>query len=470
MEKNIKMRSDFLLLFFCKMISLEDIKLPPHNIDAEKWTLCWALMENELLYVYEGFILTPEDFYQKEHQFIYQAIKDLWVARKTVDVLTVSDQLTKNWNLEVVWGSDYLYELSMFLLSTSTCPEYAKIVKEKSVLRNILKVSQHIIWDVYDQKDTMNILESIEKRIFDLTQIKSSDSIKHIKDILNSRIDNYMDIVDHPEKINENKVMAGYRGMDEMLSWFKHWELVILAARPSMWKTAFAINILKNVAIDQKKTVAMFSLEMTADSIVDRIISTVADIPMYRITKWQLDEDDFSKMWQAIEILWETNVFLDDKWWANIPLLKSKLRRLKIEKWWLDLVIIDYLQLMNATTFVWNRVQEISEISRWLKELAMELKVPIIALSQLSREVEKRVDKKPQLSDLRESGAIEQDADSVIMLHREDYYDPDTDKKWLTDVCIRKNRNGAVWEVSLMFQKEIMKFVELSEWKDDWTF
>lgn len=452
------------------MISLEDIKLPPHNIDSEKWTLCWALMENELLYVYDGLALSPEDFYQKEHQLIHEAVKDLWSNKKTVDVLTLADQLTKNWNLEVVWWTDYLYELSMFLLSTSTCGEYAKIVKEKSVLRNILKVSQHIIWDVYEQKDTLAILESIEKRIFDLTQTRSADSIKHIKDILTMRIEEYMDIVDNPERLNDNKVMAGYRWMDELLSWFKQWELIILAARPSMWKTAFAINILKNVAIDQKKTVAMFSLEMTSDSIVDRIISTVAWIPMYKISKWQLDEDDFTRMWQAIEILWETNVYIDDKWWASIPMLKSKLRRLKIEKWSLDLVIVDYLQLMNATTFVWNRVQEISEISRWLKELARELSVPIIALSQLSRAVEQRVDKKPQLSDLRESGAIEQDADSVIMLHREDYYDPDTDKKWLTDVCIRKNRNWAVWEVSLMFQKEIMKFVELDAPRDDMTY
>ncbi|MBP7061618.1 DnaB-like helicase C-terminal domain-containing protein [Patescibacteria group bacterium] len=204
--------------------------------------------------------------------------------------------------------------------------------------------------------------------------------------------------------------------------------MIILAARPSMGKTAFAINLLTNIAVQQKKSVAIFSLEMGADQIVDRVLSTMAEIPMYKITKGNLDAEDFAKMGEAIEVLGETNIFIDDKSSANVPELKSRLRRLKIEKG-LDFVVIDYLQLMTGTSYIGNRVQEISEISRALKELARELDVPIMALSQLSRAVEQRIDKKPQLSDLRESGAIEQDADAVIMLHREDYYDPDTDRK-----------------------------------------
>jgi len=449
------------------MVSLENIKLPPHNVDAEKATLCGVLMDNELMYVYDWFVLNSEDFYQKEHALIYQAMKDLWAARKTVDILTVADKLQKDDLLNLIWGNDYLYELSTFLLSVTSAGEYGEIVKEKSVLRNILKVSQSIIGDVYDQKETLDILESIEKRIFDLTQIKSADSIKHISDILNARIEDYMEIVDNPDKVAESNIMSWYWKMDDMLAWFKPWELIIIAARPSMWKTALAINILKNTSIDSKKTVAMFSLEMSSESIVDRIIATTAEIPMYKITKWKLESEDFSNMWEAIELLGEANIYLDDKSAANVPMLKSKLRRLKIEKWSLDLVIIDYLQLMSWTVYIWNRVQEISEISRWLKQLAMELKVPIIALSQLSRAVEQRIDKKPQLSDLRESWAIEQDADSVLMLHREDYYDPDTDKKWLTDVCIRKNRNWAVWEVGLQFYAPTMKFVEASGESDN---
>lgn len=451
------------------MVTVNDLKLPPQNLEAEKWVLCWALMDSETIWIYEWDRLEPEDFYQKEHQSIYAAIKKTRSDRRTIDVVTIWDQLTKDWNLDVVWWIDYLYELSTFLLSTSGCTDYSKIVKDKSTLRKILKVSQNIIWEVYKQWDTIDIMEWIEKSIFDLTQNQTWNNILQIKDILSSRVEEYMAIVDNPEKVNESKVFSGYKWLDNMLAWFKPWELIILAARPSMWKTSFALNIVSNIAIKQNKSVAVFSLEMWAESIVDRIIAEVAQIPMSKITKWDLTNEDFSKMWDAIQILWDKSIYIDDKSAASVPLLKSKLRRLKVEKWRLDLVIIDYLQLMHGTSFPWNRVQEISEISRWLKELARELWVPIMALSQLSRAVEQRIDKKPQLSDLRESGAIEQDADSVIMLHREDYYDKDTDKKWSTDVCIRKNRNGEVWEIELYFKANIMKFMELWE-KTDWTY
>ncbi|MCX6823981.1 MAG: replicative DNA helicase [candidate division SR1 bacterium] len=453
------------------MVNLEDIKLPPHNLDAEKGTLGGILMDNELMYYYDGLLLVPEDFYNKEHFYIYQSIKKLWAARKTIDVVTLADQLSKDSVLDAVGGTDYLYELSSFLLSSSSCAEYVKIVKEKSILRNILKTSHKIIGDVYEQKDTAQVLQDIEKRVYDLTQNNVSEKVLSIGDILNKRIEEHMDIMDHPEKANLRKVFSGYHGLDEMLGGFKPAELIILAARPSMGKTAFALNILKNMAVDQKKSVALFSLEMSSEQIADRILSMVSGIPMGKIAKGQLDSEDFTVMGESMEILSETNIFIDDKGSTTIPELKSKIRRLKIEKTSLDLVIIDYLQLMSGSNsgYSGNRVQEISEISRGLKELARELEMPIIALSQLSREVEKRVDKKPQLSDLRESGAIEQDADEVIMLHREDYYDPDTDKKGLTDVCVRKNRNGPIGESELYFEKTIMKFSELKS-KSDGTY
>jgi len=454
------------------MIKIEDINLPPHNIEAEKWVLCGALMDNDVIRMYDGDWLMWQDFYQREHWMIYQAIQELWMLRKTIDAVTVADQLTKNNEIDLIWGIDYLYELSTFLISTSPCGEYSKIVKDKSVLRNILKVSQKIIWDVYQQKDTSEILDDIEKKIFELTQQKIWDSMLKISDILKQRIETYMEIVDNPEKANEKKVMSWYTWLDGYLTWFKPWELIIVAARPSMWKTSFAINILTNVALKQNKSVALLTLEMQSESIVDRIISEVSGVPMFKISKWNLEEEDFANIWEAIEKLGETKIYIDDKWAYTVPQLKSKLRKLKIEKGSLDLVIIDYLQLMHWVAYGWstNKVQEISEISRWLKELSKELEVPIIALSQLSREVEKRVDKRPQLSDLRDSWAIEQDADAVIMLHREDYYDPDTDKKWSTDVCIRKNRNGAVWEVELHFEKETMKFTEKASKKSDNTY
>lgn len=453
------------------MVTMDDIKTPPQNLEAEKGVLAWALMDNETIWIYDADKLEPADFYQKEHQAIYSAIKKLWWERKTIDVVTVWDQLQKDWTLLDVWGMDYLYDLSTFLLSTSGCGDYSRIVKDKSILRSILKVSQWIIWDVYKQDETVTIMESIEKRIFDLTQNQTWEGIESISDILNSRVEEYVSIIDNPEKINERKVFSWYKWLDDMLAWFKPGELIILAARPSMWKTSFALNVVSNVSMQQDKLVAIFSLEMSSESIVDRMVAEVSQIPMSKITKWELDNEDFSNMGEAISLLGSKKIFIDDQWWLTVPVLKSKLRRLKIEKWGLDLVIIDYLQLMRWTSYEWNRVQEISEISRWLKELAKELEVPIIALSQLSRNVEQRIDKKPQLSDLRESGAIEQDADSVIMLHREDYYDPDTDRKWATDVCVRKNRNGAVWEVELKFMASIMKFVETEKGeKDDWTY
>lgn len=443
------------------MVKTDDINLPPHNIEAEKWVLCWALMDNDVIRIYDGDWLMFQDFYQKEHWMIYKAIQELWMLRKTIDAVTVADQLTKNNEIDLIWWIDYLYDLSSFLMSTSSCGEYSKIVKDKSTLRNILKVSQKIIWDVYQQKDTSEILDDIEKKIFELTQQKMWDSMVKISDILKQRIETYMEIVDNPEKANEKKVLSGYVWLDNLLTWFKPWELIIIAARPSMWKTSFAINILTNVALKQNKSVALLTLEMQSESIVDRILSEISKVPMYKFSKWNLEEEDFANIWEAMEALGETKIYIDDKWAYTVPQLKSKLRKLKIEKWNLDLVIIDYLQLMHWVTYTSNnKVQEISEISRWLKELSKELDVPIIALSQLSRAVEQRVDKKPQLSDLRESWAIEQDADAVIMIHREDYYDQDTDRKWTADICIRKNRNGAVWEIELHFEKEIMKFTE----------
>ena len=439
----------------------ENINLPPHNIEAEKWVISWALLDSEVMWIYDSDKLGYKDFYQKEHSYIYEAIQQLRMARKTIDVVTVSDQLSKNWNLDVIGWVDYLYDLSSFLFSTQPCSEYSKIVREKSLLRQVLKVCQWISGEVYEQKDTLQIFDAIEKKIFDLTQNQVGESIIAIWDILEKRVMEYIEYADNPEKLNESKVFSGYEGIDKMLTWFKPGELIILAARPSMGKTAFALNVLNNVALKQQKTVVFISLEMSSESIVDRILSEVAGVPMYKLNgSEQMNEEDFSKIWEANSTLWVAKIFIDDRGALTVPELKSKLRKLKIEKGWLDIVIIDYLQLMHGTSYAGNRVQEISDISRSLKELARELEVQIMALSQLSRAVEQRVDKKPQLSDLRESGAIEQDADAVLMLHREDYYDPDTDKKGATDVCIRKNRNGAVGEVELHFQKEIMRFTE----------
>ncbi len=450
------------------MVSIEDLKLPPHNIDAEKWILSGVLIDNNILDICDNVSLQPKDFYSKEHQMVYEVITILKNAHKTIDAVTVADELSKKDYLDTIGGINYLYDLSWFLLSTSWCGEYADIVKEKSILRKVLSVCQQMIGDVYDQWDTLSIMDQLEKKIFDLTQTNISNKLVHIRELLGERVERYMEIVDNPELLEAWKVMSTFPALDDMLAWFKPWELIILAARPAMGKTALSLNLIINAALEQKKAVAFFSLEMTKELIADRLLSTVSGIPMYKISKGQLDNDDFVKMGESMEILWWSHIYVDDVGSATLSQLRSKLRRLKIEAGSLDLVVIDYLQLMSGqgSKFEWNRVQEISQISRGLKELSKELSVPIIALSQLSRGVESRIDKKPQLSDLRESWSIEQDADVVIMIYREEYYDPeDPDKRGMTDLLIRKNRNGAVGEVSLFFDKPTMKFIQHADQK-----
>lgn len=453
------------------MVSIEDLKLPPHNIEAEKWVLSWIFIDNSVLDIAENLVLAASDFYKKEHQMIYAAIERLFQSHKTIDVVTISDELTKEDQLDIVWWIDYLYELSSFLLSISGVAEYIHIVKEKSILRKVLKVCQQMIGDVYDQNDTDTIMDNLEKKIFDLTQTNIGDKLVHISDILNGRVEKYMEIVDNPELLDAGKVMSSFKHLDDMIWGFKPGELLILAARPSMGKTALSLNLIMNAALQQKKSVAFFSLEMTKDLIADRLLSTTSWIPMFKITKWQFDNEDFVKMGEAMEELGWSNIYIDDIWTATLTSLRSKLRRLKVEAGALDLVIIDYLQLMSGkwSKFEWNRVQEISHISRWLKELSKELAIPIIALSQLSRGVESRIDKQPQLSDLRESWSIEQDADIVIMIYREEYYDPeDPDKRGVTELLVRKNRNWPIGKVMLMFHKETMKFVEWDNQNPDY--
>lgn len=447
------------------MINIEDLKLPPHHFDAEKGVLGCILIDADSMYACESQWLKPEDFYHKEHQTIFATMEWLRADRKTIDAVTISSELQRGEQLDQVGGIDYFYELGASVITSSVAYEYASIVKEKAVLRNILKTCNQVNADVYGNEPIANILEKIEKRIFDLTQIQMSTGLLHVKDILNRRMEEYMEIIDNPSKLDDMKVNSTYQELDNVLGGFKSGDLIIIAARPSMGKTAFVLNLMIRTAMRLKKAVSMFSLEMGAEQIVDRVISTVSGVPMHKITKGLMDANDFSAMGEAMSRISDTAMYVDDAWGLSIQEMRSKLRRQKIEKWHLDLVIVDYLQLMtagaNAHKFAGNRVQEISEISRWLKELAKELKVPIIALSQLSRNVEQRPDKRPQLSDLRESGAIEQDADAVLMLYREEYYDSYTDKKGIANIFVRKNRNGPTAEIDLYRQKETMQFLDI---------
>lgn len=330
------------------MVEIEDLRLPPHHLEAEKSILGCVLLDNEVVYINEGVALLPADFYQKEHQLIYEAMLELWSSRKTVDVVTLSNQLGKGDNLDVIGGVDYLYDIASFVITTAMVHDYAKIVKEKAILRNILKTCQQISGDVYQTQETQEILEKIEKRIFDLTQVNLTDSLKHIKDVLNTRAEEYMDMVDNPEKHELQKVKTHYTSLDALLGGLRPGDLSIIAARPSMGKTSFALNILIRAALQSKKSVAIFSLEMGAEQIVDRILALISGIPMARITKGQMDEEDFNKLGEAMSKISDTHIYIDDRGGATINEMKSKLRRLKVEKGTLDLVVIDYLQLMSG--------------------------------------------------------------------------------------------------------------------------
>ncbi len=442
-------------------MDISEIKLPPHNSDAEKWVLSCVFLDNDSMYLLDSQGVVPGDFYQKEHIYIFEAMTQLRGHKRTIDVITVGDQLNKNGNLDLIGWTDYLYDISLYLITPSVCAEYARIVKEKSILRAVLKTCQNIIGDVYSEKDTPSIIEAIEKQIFGLVQYNQGDSLKHIRELLNIRVEELMHIADHPHEIENAKTMSGYKNLDDKSGWFKPWELIILAARPSMGKTAFSLNLLLNAALGQRKSVAFFSLEMSSQQLVDRLLSADTDIPLSNISKWLLTEDDYESIGSSIARLSDYNVYIDEE--SNtIPVIKSKLRKIVIEKGKVDLVVIDYMQLINSSgmRYAGNRVQEVSEISRSLKEMAKELKCPIIALSQLSRENEKRPDKRPILSDLRDSGSIEQDADLVIFLYRDGYYDHDVDPT-ITDVLIGKNRNGEVGDIQLKFIGSKMKFEEL---------
>jgi len=461
------------------------LKIPPHNLEAEQAVLWSILIDKEgLIVVWDK--IKKEDFYEEIHGDIYDALVNLYEKHKPIDILTLSNFLKNKNLLDKVWGNPYLAELTNVVPTSSNIWEYADIVKNKSVLRKLALAWNFILKQSYEEAEKLSeLLEKAEKALFEVTQTFVDNKLTHVREILEQRYDEISELSDNPELIERYSVKIWYNHLDNLLWGLKPWDLSILAARPAMGKTAFALNIAKNVWLTKKedkdwrktwKTVAVFSLEMSKEQLTDRMISASVWINSWKLAKWDITDEEFSKVWDAMDELSKINIFIDDSAWWNLMDLKSKARRLKIQHW-VDLIIIDYLQLMSNWNSL-NRVQEISEISRWLKWLARELEIPVIALSQLSRAVENRTDKRPILSDLRESGSIEQDADSVMMLYREDYYDndssfeqtdPEEKKKteWLTKLFLRKNRSGPIWDVDLKFQKEHQRFISVDTEHDD---
>jgi replicative DNA helicase len=436
------------------------IKVPPHAVEAEQSVLGSLLIDKDgFLYISD--IITGDDFYDESHTMIYNAMLDLYKLNKPIDIVTVREKLDDRWMLEKIWGVTYLAKLVDVVPTSSNVVEYATIVKNKSVHRRLIKAGNDIISHGYDEQSPLGeLLEKSEKSLFGVTQVFIKNKLVHINEILTQRYEEFAEIHENPESVTKHRLQIGFRDLDYKLWGLKGGDMVIIAARPSMGKTAFALNIAQNVGMN-KKNIAIFSLEMSKEQLTDRMISAAIGVNSWKLAKGELEDEEFARIGDAMEKLSEANVYMDDSAGGSLMDIKSKARRLKMQAG-LDIIIIDYLQLMSWWNPM-NRVQEISEISRGIKTLARDLDIPIIALSQLSRAVESRPDKRPILSDLRESWSIEQDADIVMMMYREEYYDEFTDKKGITEIHVRKNRNWPTGSVELFFKKENQKFLTIDK-------
>lgn len=442
---------------------MEELKnIRPHNKDAEQSVLGAALIDpNALLKIADT--LHADDFYFKNHTVIYEAMSELFHKHQPIDILTLTNLLKDKDELENIGGESYITELATTVPTATHIFQYAQIVKQKSVLRKIIQAGENIKGMGYEEdKDTKVLLENVEKEVFNISQTFLQDRFVHIKEILDKRYEVFAELHASEDKNAIRGVPTGFPSLDNKLSGLQPSDLVILAARPSMGKTALALSMSLNVALQSNKPVGFFSLEMSKEQLVDRIFCSLLKVDGWRLQKGRLEDSEFQEMGPVMDQLSRAPIFIDDSVGSSIAELRAKARRLKIEHG-VDLIVIDYLQLLTTGggSMQSNRVNEISEISRSLKALGRELHVPILALSQLSRSVEMRPNKVPQLSDLRESGAIEQDADVVLMLYREDYYDPDTERKGVTDIFIKKHRNGPTGAVELLFQKDQMRFYEI---------
>lgn len=439
-------------------------KVPPHSLEAERSTLGSLLIDKDAI-IKIADILAPEDFYHEKHEMIYRGIMEVFEKRNPIDVLTITSHLEDKKELEQVGGASYIAELTTEVPTASHIFQYATIVKQKSILRKLLKAGDTIKGLGFNETEEIeNLLEDAEKSLFNVSQTFIKDRFVHVKEILSQTYEKLADLHDPDSKDKYRGIATGYRDLDNILSGLQPADLVIIAARPSMGKTAFALNIAENIA-KKEKSVGIISLEMSKEQLVERMFCSLLGVDSWKMRTGKLTDEDFAKIGGIMDELNSMKLFIDDSVGGSIAELRAKARRLQMENG-LDLLIVDYLQLMSAGKSSFgqtNRVQEISEISRALKSLARELHIPVIALSQLSRAVELRPSKIPQLSDLRESGAIEQDADVVMMLYREDYYEEDSDRAGITDIYIRKHRNGPTGHVELGFKKEQMKFISIEK-------
>lgn len=440
------------------------IDAPPHSTDAERTVLGALLLDPEAIVKVSDF-LKPEDFYDPTYRQIFQAIFELYVRHEPIDFITVSAKLADNKRLQEIGGTAFLAELASSVPTSSHIYQYGQIVKAKALHRSIIDAGRRIVGLGYELERTIpELLDEVERTVFQITNTFLKDKFVHIRDILDARYEKFAEMHEAEDQSALKGVPTGFHALDMKISGLQPSDLIILAARPSMGKTSLALNIAMNAAVRFHKTVGVFSLEMSKEQLVDRLFASMLGVDSWKLQRGKLDDSDFQNMGPIMDELSKANVYVDDSSASSMPELRTKARRLQMEHG-LDLLIVDYLQLMSTgnVSYAGNRVQEVSEISRSLKQIARELRVPILALSQLSRAVENRPDKIPQLSDLRESGSIEQDGDIVLMMYRKDYYDEDTDQPGMTDIYIRKHRNGPTGRIELLFKKEQMRFYDIDK-------
>lgn len=434
-------------------------RLPPQNIEAEMAVLGSMLLEEEAIGASIE-LLKPEYFYKETHQKIYSSILELYNQNKAADLVTLQDELKKNGYLEDVGGASYLVTLANTVPTAANITHYAKIVKEKAIMRSLITAATQIISDGYEAvEDADTLLDKAERMIFEITSRKIEGGSIPLKEIIKDSIATIDNLYQRKENITG--LATGFQELDIMTAGLQASDLIVIAGRPSMGKSALAGCIAEHVGINQKVPVAIFSLEMSKEQLVQRLLCSHARVDAHRVRTGFLSQSDWPRLTNAAGKLSEASIYIDDTPGISILELRAKARRLKAQHD-IGLIILDYLQLMQGPVRAENRQQEISEISRSLKALARELKVPLVAISQLSRAVEARADHRPQLSDLRESGAIEQDADVVGLLIREEYYNPSEENKGVAELIIAKQRNGPVGSLKLAFIKEFARFENLA--------
>ena len=436
-------------------------KVPPHDIEAEQAILgCMLTDRDSVIAAIE--VLKEDAFYREDNKAIYAAILSLYSKNEPIDIITVKAELIETGNFERVGGLEYLASLPERVPTTANVDKYIKIVDEKAMLRNLISSANELVALGYDEtEDVDRIMDMAEKKIFDLAQKKNTKGYSALKDVLVETFAKLEELYNQKGQLSGTP--TGFKDYDLKTSGLHDSDLIIVAARPAMGKSAFAINIATNVAVQAKKGVAIFNLEMSKEQVGNRILCCEALVDSNKVRTGQLEDDDWVKLASTLTRLSEAPIYIDDTAGISIMEIRAKCRKLKIEKD-IGLVVIDYLQLIQGSGKKnASREQEITEISRSLKILAKELQIPVIALSQLSRSVEKRDDKRPMLSDLRESGAIEQDADQVIFLYRDDYYNEDSEKKNVAEVILAKHRGGSTGTIDLAWLPSYTKFANLEK-------